>query len=156
MKIDPALDAAYLYLLNTFAGPIAPDVVAPFRENTIGSHVNHAHGDHGGLNWGAQHIPLILSGPGVPPNRVSSFPARLMDVAPTVLRLLGLAPAPNMDGIVLADALVAPTAGDVDNQTTLAGALTAYQTAIIVQSLNNIAEDQQAHALPPPSLPQRP
>jgi hypothetical protein len=61
-----------------------------------------------------------------------------------------------MDGIVLADALVSPTAGDVDNQTTLAGALTAYQTAIIVQSLNNIAEDQQAHALPPPSLPQRP
>jgi hypothetical protein len=153
--IDRNLDDAYRYLLGTFAGPTAPDVVAPFRENTIGAAFKSAHGDHGGLNWGAQHIPLVMSGPGVNAGGVSHFPARLMDVAPTVLRLLGI-PFPAADGIALADALLLPTGGEVSDQLALAPALSAYQDAIVGRSATDIAEDQKAGIKPPPSLPARP
>jgi hypothetical protein len=154
-KVPGVLDAANQYLLSTFAGPRAPDVVAPFRENTIGETVATAHGEHGGLNWGAQHIPLVMSGPGVRPGLVSQFPARLIDVAPTVLRLLGI-PTAGMDGIVLADAMVSPAVADVATQSALAPAVSAYQTSLMTQSVENIAEDAKLGFHPPPSLPIRP
>jgi arylsulfatase A-like enzyme len=155
VRLDPALSAAHHYLLGTFAGPRAPDVVAPFRENTIGDRLSAAHGDHGGLNWGAQHVPLILSGPGVAPGVNSHFPARLIDVAPTVLRLMGL-PARAMDSLVLADALDEPTAHERAAQASVAAPLTAHQVALMQQSSNNVAEDAQSHLAPPPSLALRP
>jgi arylsulfatase A-like enzyme len=155
MSIDPSLDAAYRYLLDTIVGPTAPDVVAPFRENTIGTASTNAHGDHGGLNWGAQHVPLVFSGPGVTAGVVSEAPARLVDVAPTIVRLMGLPPAP-MDGTVLADAVTAADAQEVATQASLSGTLTAYQDALIAQSLTNIAEDQRTRLNPPPPLPARP
>jgi arylsulfatase A-like enzyme len=44
---------------------------------------------------GAIRVPLVLWRPGlVPAGRVVSDPARLVDVAPTVLELLGLPPLP--------------------------------------------------------------
>jgi len=155
LSISPGLDAANRYLLDTIVGPTAPDVVAPFRENTIGTAAASAHGDHGGLNWGAQHIPLILSGPGVRPGVVSDAPARLVDVAPTILRVLGLPPAA-MDGIVLADALSTASAQEVAEEVGQSRALSPYQDALIAQSLDNIAEDRKAHIVPPPVLPARP
>lgn len=155
LTIDPTLDAAYQYLLSTFVGPTSPDVVVPFRENTIGETSATARGDHGGLNWGAQHIPLILSGPGVRAGVTSHFPARLMDVAPTALRLLGI-PIPQMDGIVLADTLAQPIAGDVARQVPLAPPLTRYQNALEMQSVNNLAEDSKLGLHPPASAPARP
>ncbi len=150
LAIDPALDAACQYLLSTFVGPTSPDVVASYRENTIGEAYTTAHGDHGGLNWGAQHVPLIFSGPGVLSGFISHFPARLMDVAPTALRLLGV-PIPAMDGIVLADALTLPLSADVAAQVPLARPLTARQDALIAQSAENLAEDQRLGISPPPS-----
>ena len=155
MKISPALDAAYQYLLSTFLGSTAPDVVAPFRENTIVDTYPNAHGDHGGLNWGAQHIPLVVSGPGVRSGHLSHYPARLMDVAPTVLHLLGLPPVP-MDGAVLADALLSPSAADATAQSARMATLTAYQDALIEQSAGNVAEDTRDRVVPPPSTPARP
>jgi len=155
ISIDPSLDAAHRYLLGTFVGPRAPDVVVPFRENTIGSTISSAHGDHGGLNWGAQHVPLMLSGPGVASGLVSHFPARLVDIAPTVLRLLGLPHGP-MDGLVLADGLAGAMAQEIAAQAASAPMLTARQSALIQQSSENIAEDTQAKLGPPPALPARP
>lgn len=155
LNIDPALDNAYQYLLSTFSGSDAPDVVAPFRENTIGEFVKTAHGDHGGLNWGAQHVPLVLSGPGVRSGLVSHFPARLVDVAPTVLRVLGLSATP-MDGTVLADAITAATAGDIADQNALAAPLTAHQDALITAATADLAQDVTLGLHPPPSLPLRP
>jgi arylsulfatase A-like enzyme len=155
VRIDPALDAAHRFLLGTFVGPRAPDVVAPFRENTIGTKSSAAHGDHGGLNWGAQYVPLILSGPGVAMGVVSHFPARLIDVAPTVLGLLGLAPRA-MDGVVLADALSNATGQEVAAQQSRWPSLLARQTALLQQSADNIAEDARSHLVPPASLPLRP
>ena len=49
-------------------------------------------------------VPLILAGPGVPSGRTVDDPVGLIDVAPTVLRLLGVAPF-DADGIDLGPAL---------------------------------------------------
>jgi predicted AlkP superfamily pyrophosphatase or phosphodiesterase len=156
LRITPSLDDAYHYLLNTFAGPSAPSVVAPFRENTIGQAFNNLHGDHGGLNWGVQQIPLVLSGPGVSAGVVSHHPARLMDIAPTVLRIMGV-PVPGvMDGAVLADAVVGARADEVGAQQALAVPLTAHQNAVIAQALDNAAQDHRAGHHPPPAVPIKP
>jgi hypothetical protein len=61
-----------------------------------------------------------------------------MDVAPTVLTLLGIEPT-NMDGVVLADALAKPTTQLIDAQDKIAPTLTAYQKAIIARSQADIA-----------------
>ncbi|HZS94982.1 MAG TPA: alkaline phosphatase family protein [Chloroflexota bacterium] len=148
-SIDPALDAANRYFVNTFVGPSAPDVFAAFRENTIGRDQKVAYGEHGGVNWGAQHVPLVIAGPGVNQAVRSSFPARLVDVAPTILRVLGIKPL-RMDGTILADAVAGATAAEVAAQTTLGQSLTAYQNALIAQSVDNIEEDQKLGMLPPP------
>ena len=115
-KIAPSLNQTYRYLMSTFAGRVSPDVVTVLGENTVvGTRPLNSHGFHRYVSWGAQHIPLILSGPGVLQGAVLPSPARLVDLAPTFVRLMGL-PAANMDGIVLADALVAPTRKEVAAQ----------------------------------------
>lgn len=108
------LEAANQYLLNSFNGPNAPDIVVLFKEG-VGCEPGGQAGwkaDHGGTSWEAQHIPLILSGPGIRANHVSSHPARLIDIAPTVLQAMG-ASHKGMQGIPLADALKAPPAWTV-------------------------------------------
>ena len=62
-------------------------------------------GQHGSLRHDDMSIPLILSGAGVAAGRVEGD-ARLVDVAPTVMRLLGLPPGGlKPDGRVLEEAL---------------------------------------------------
>jgi arylsulfatase A-like enzyme len=141
--------------MGTFAGATSPDVVVPFREDTIGRIYPNAHGDHGGLNWGAQHVPLIISGPGVRSGTTSQYPARLIDVAPTALRLLGL-PQAGMDGTVLADALTDAQPGELGAQSALANALTGYQNGLLAQTEQNTTEDGRTGHRPPRSLPPRP
>ncbi|MGH2447077.1 MAG: alkaline phosphatase family protein [Chloroflexota bacterium] len=152
VRIDPHLDAAYRYLLATFTGPNAPDVVAPYRENTIGTDLPHAYGNHGGLSWGVQHIPLVLAGPGLRRGHHSHQPARLVDVAPTVLHLLGLR-LPRQDGVILADALAEPTERQVNSQNSLTESLRAHQDALIRQSSQDLAQDKRSHIHPPPAVP---
>jgi hypothetical protein len=64
-----------------------------------------------------------------------------MDIAPTVLTLLSIAPT-GMDGLVLADALAAPMQAQVDAQDRLAPELTAYKSAIVARSKADIAVQQ--------------
>lgn len=154
-SLDSTLDAAYRYMIDTFVGDTSPDVIAPFHENTIGTKASTAHGDHGGTNWGAQHIPLVLSGPGVRPGAVSHHPARLVDVAPTILRLMNY-PVTDMDGAVLADAFIEPAVQDTVSQTSLARLLSPLQSALTGQAQEDIAQDQKLGLKPPPSAPARP
>jgi arylsulfatase A-like enzyme len=110
-------EAANQYLLRSFAGPNGPDLVVFFTEH-VGSEPGGQAGwkaDHGGASWQAQHIPLILSGPGIRSGYVSPSPARLIDVAPTVLQLMGLSHK-GMQGIPLADAMQAPPSWTVQWQ----------------------------------------
>jgi hypothetical protein len=53
---------------------------------------------------------LILSGPRIKKGIVSSYPARLIDIAPTVEALLETYPL-QQDGVPLADAILNPPAG---------------------------------------------
>lgn len=111
---DPVLEArfprdllqAYLNLADTEASPNGPEVILPYAEDTMGLTVagRKRWGTHGGFSWGVQQIPLVMAGPGVR-HGVSHFPAKLVDVAPTLQRLLGLPIPAGVDGVVLADAL---------------------------------------------------
>jgi arylsulfatase A-like enzyme len=116
-KLPRALLHAYVDLADTEAGPTGPDVVLPYGEDTTGLTVKGRKlwGTHGGFSWGVQHIPLIIAGPGVRTG-VSHFPAKLVDVAPTIERLLGLPIPSGVDGVVLADALKAPTVAEREAQ----------------------------------------
>jgi arylsulfatase A-like enzyme len=141
-------ETAMQYLLGTFSGPLAPDVTLSFAENTITRIYAYPHGEHGGATWGAQQIPLVIAGPGAKRGAQSQFPARLMDVAPTILSLLGIQPG-RMDGVTLADALPAPTAAQLHAQDALAPALTRYQQTIIAAS----QADMSAATSPPAPAP---
>jgi len=101
---------AYLDLANTEAGPSGPQVVLPYEEATTGLVLKERKllGSHGGFSWGVQHIPLVMAGPGIR-HTGSHFPAKLVDVAPTIERLLDLQIPANVDGVVLADALAHPS-----------------------------------------------
>lgn len=112
------VDAANQYLLSTFNGPNGPDVVVIMKEHAmlVAGAESTWKGDHGGAAWNSQHLPLIISGPGVRKNYVSNYPAPLMDIAPTVLSLLNV-PSTGMQGTVLADALTGATAAQTAAQT---------------------------------------
>jgi hypothetical protein len=76
---------------------------------------------------------MILSGPGVRSGYTSAYPARLVDVAPTMETLLGITPA-QQDGIPLADAMTSPPA-----IATAAQAQTAAQRQVDVTALKQEA-----------------
>lgn len=135
-KLGPALTQAYTDLCNTLAGPTGPDVVVPYTEDTLGIVVKGygPHwGWHGGLTWGVQHIPMVISGPGVR-HGTSSFPAQLVDVAPTVERLMGIDPPKAVDGVVLADALQSPTSTETDTQAAVEKRRSEDVDALILRS----------------------
>ena len=75
----------------------------------VASDHGEAFGEHGEVSHSlfvydtTLRVPLIMAGPGVPARTVGS-PVSLVDVAPTLLRLLGLTPF-DSDGIDLAPAL---------------------------------------------------
>lgn len=114
--VAPPLLRAYLDLADTEASVSGADVLLPYAENTVGLPVSHKfHGMHGGFSWDSQHIPLIIAGPGVQPGH-SHFPVQLVDIAPTIERLVGLKIPNGVDGVVLADALASPTSAEVSAQ----------------------------------------
>jgi arylsulfatase A-like enzyme len=133
-------EGANQYLLNSFNGSNAPDVVIAFAEGVGCEPGGQARwkGDHGGTSWQAQHIPLILSGPGIRSGRVSSYPARLIDVAPTILQVMGGSHT-GMQGIPLADALKAPPSWAVQWQRSASKQLMPVVTALQQQSRLELA-----------------
>jgi hypothetical protein len=134
------VEAANQYLLTSFNGSNAPDVVVFFAEG-VGCEPggqSHWKADHGGASWQAQHIPLVLSGPGIRSGQVSSYPARLIDVAPTILQAMG-ASHQGMQGIPLADALKAPPSWTVQWQQAASKRLMPVVTALQQQSHAELA-----------------
>jgi arylsulfatase A-like enzyme len=107
--IEPEVDAANQNLLGTLMDGHEPALVIFCREGaSFASPTFHWRADHGGAAWQSQHIPLILAGPGIQRGLVLGEPAKLDDVAPTVLTAMGVEPA-GMEGGVLADSLQSPT-----------------------------------------------
>jgi cytochrome c-type biogenesis protein CcmH/NrfG len=79
------------------------DALGPARPATlvaIASDHGEAFGEHGEIGHGTfvydttLRVPLVMAGPGVPAGRVHETPVGLVDVAPTVLSLLGASPVP--------------------------------------------------------------
>lgn len=132
--LSPALDAANHALLTTLIDGHQPTVVTFAREGaTFSPPSNHWKGDHGGAAWQSQHIPLIFSGPGIKRGVVTSRPAKLEDVAPTLLWDMGVNPA-GMTGHVLSEALVhPPTAARVKARVTESRRLTPLVNAMVAQ-----------------------
>jgi arylsulfatase A-like enzyme len=116
---DPAVANAQTQLLSTLNVAESPDIVLVYDENTItmtpGFMKSGRKGDHGGATWGAQHIPLIIKGPRIKKGLVSTYPARLVDIAPTIESLLETY-AQRQDGTPLADAILNPPGGSVAAQ----------------------------------------
>jgi arylsulfatase A-like enzyme len=118
-SLSRALAHAYITLANTMASDSGPDVFVVYAPHTS-SRTNTTNGytwvqGHLGPQWDDQHIPLIMAGPGIKSGERSSYPARLVDIAPTVEHLLGAKPA-RTDGVILEDALDAPSPADEARQ----------------------------------------
>jgi predicted AlkP superfamily pyrophosphatase or phosphodiesterase len=141
-KITGDLDKAYRYLLSTFVSEKSPDIELITAENwhidfkTGGGKIFY--GNHDSTSWLQQNNLLMIAGPGVIKGAVSESPARLVDVAPTVLTLLGILPD-KMDGITLADALQMPSSSQVRDQLNLNKELMPLIEALKSQSNSDIA-----------------
>jgi Type I phosphodiesterase / nucleotide pyrophosphatase len=110
--VSNAFGSSVSFLLGTLASARSPDVVVVYAPGTMvgDAHVGRFRWTSGslGLQWQDQHIPLIISGHGIGSGVKSTFPARLVDIAPTVETALGL-PLIHSDGVTLADALSSPS-----------------------------------------------
>ncbi len=128
----PVADAAD-YLTSTLACPESPEVLMDYAPGTglTGPTVHSFRSTdvNGGLQWDTQHLPLIIAGQGVPPGHRSSFPARLVDIAPTIEALLGLHPG-NGNGVALSDSLLYPTQQELEAQSSVSGQLTPLVRAL--------------------------
>jgi arylsulfatase A-like enzyme/Tfp pilus assembly protein PilF len=71
-------------------------VVAGDHGESLGEHGEDAHGVF--VYQATQRVPLIVAGPGVPRDGIVAERVGLVDVAPTVLDLLGLSPMTGLDG----------------------------------------------------------
>ena len=137
------MEAANQYLLRSFNGPDAPDIAVFFTEDTASLPGGEAHwkGDHGGADWQSQHLPLVISGAGVRSGHVSIHPARLEDIAPTVLTLMGVRPS-GMDGIPLSDSMVAPSRNAVAAERAQGSSLQPIITALQREAQQEVAAGQ--------------
>jgi arylsulfatase A-like enzyme len=136
------LDKCYRYLTSTYASEKSPDVLLVIAENWRQDYKISGttfKGSHDTVTWLTQHIPLVISGPGVRKGLVLDSPARLVDIAPTILTLMGIAPE-HMDGIVLADALSSPIAEQVQAQKEINKQLAPLVAALKARSKADLAE----------------
>jgi Type I phosphodiesterase / nucleotide pyrophosphatase len=136
----PGADAANQYLLSTFNGPNGPDVAVFMDEQSmlVAGGESTWKGDHGGAAWESQHVPLIISGPGVKQGQVLDSPAPLMDVAPTVLSLMGVQPQ-GMQGVQLAGAIKNPPAWMWTKQNAQGRLLNTVVAALKLESQRELA-----------------
>jgi predicted AlkP superfamily pyrophosphatase or phosphodiesterase len=86
---DPRVCDRSLTSLNALAPGRSPDLMVDLDDDSSNGRLQR--GAHGSLRPNDMRIPLIFSGAGVAVGRVEGA-AHLVDVAPTVLRLLGIAP----------------------------------------------------------------
>lgn len=140
----PAVRATYRNLLYSFTRSESPDIVLFYDENTITSTTLFRKvgrkGDHEGANWGSQHVALFLSGPGIRQDYTSQYPARLVDIAPTVETLLGATPA-GQDGVALANAMTDPPPDAAAAQAKLAPRRSQWVDALEQEATRTLAAD---------------
>lgn len=141
-ELLPELNQAYLTLLDTYAGFYSPDVLVMTAEGVVfDKQAESVGGEHSMINWTNQHIPILFSGPGVQRGLTSYAPARLVDVLPTIARLMDL-PAAEMDGLPLADALVEPNPAELAAWQELTARLSPLRDAFEAEGIVELGVSQ--------------
>jgi arylsulfatase A-like enzyme len=108
--------------------PHAPDITFSFRWNSqpnkygapgliVGEAKRAGGGTHGTLGKSDVHNTLVAAGPDFHAGFRNSLPTGNIDVAPTILHLLGITPPEPRDGRVLAEALVGAAASNAQPET---------------------------------------
>ncbi|WP_150286812.1 alkaline phosphatase family protein [Rhabdaerophilum calidifontis] len=134
------------FVLRSDAGP-DPDGL-PGLGRYMGGDVPLMGGMHGGLNRHELATVLVLTGAGIAPVGLLDQPAGLPDIAPTLLALLGIEPAPGMTGRVLAEAFErTPEAGQQAEFGTEESRTEIFETALgsHVQRLERRVLDGRAY-----------
>lgn len=98
--VDEAVAELRAGLEETFPSRPRLLVLTADHGESLGEHGETTHGFF--VYDSTTLVPLIFQGPGIVPRGSSRAPARLVDVAPTVLDLLDLDPIPETDGTSLA------------------------------------------------------
>jgi len=143
--ISDSLDECFQYLLSTEASDFGHDVALIEKQNWRSDwykfYPNPSIANHETISWNDQHIVMIISGKGVRCNMISSSPARIVDIAPTVLKLSEI-DSSNMDGLVLADCMRNKDRLDVENQNKLNIWLSPLSLALKNESLKDLRENE--------------
>ena len=114
------VDGTFPLALLQMDGPLAPDLLATLAwsddpnehgQRGVSYELGSNQASHGGASAWEIRNTLILQGPGVASGRRSALPSGNIDLAPTVLSLLGLAAPESMRGRVLREATVGESSG---------------------------------------------
>jgi hypothetical protein len=143
-QITGDLDKCFRYLSSTIASDISCDIILPQAENwryviTLWSGKAWP-SSHETITWNCQHVPLIIAGPGVKKGLSIDSPARIVDIAPTVLTLMDITPK-KMDGVVLADCVEKATLQQVEAQNAVTQYLKPLSAALKAASESDLAEN---------------
>jgi len=145
------LDRCFRYLGSTCASDISFDIILPQAENwryLIPLWSGKAQpSSHDTITWNNQHIPLIIAGPGVKKGLSLDSPARTVDIAPTVLTLMGITPK-KMDGVALADCVEKATAQQTEAQNAVTQYLKPLAAALKAASESDLAENARQSGKP--------
>jgi phosphonoacetate hydrolase len=119
---DNSYPHAFDHLAQIFDHPSAPDLlVLHSAAHYWGDQGGHL-GEHGSLGIVQARAPFIAAGAGVRPVGLVDASCRLIDVAPTILELLGCSPRPggpsgarlvHQDGVVVREVVAEPVARHV-------------------------------------------
>jgi hypothetical protein len=124
---------AQSYLVSTEAAAASAEVVvvyAPHTGTRGGGQSGHARTATGiGLQWDNQHGFLMLAGRGTYAGVRSAYPARMVDVTPTLDALLNLS-TPHVDGSILANGLFQPPKGSAGRESKQAHRWTVFMSAM--------------------------
>jgi hypothetical protein len=80
-------------LVDTQAADYGPDLIATLPDNTTYSVL----GDHGGIQRASQQVPIVFAGANTSQKDLRGE-VRSVDIMPTILRAMGIAPTRPMDG----------------------------------------------------------
>jgi choline-sulfatase len=94
-SVDAALASFASRLTTALGDDVLLAVVADHGE-ALGEHGEDTHGYF--LYEATMRVPMLLAGPGVPQGRVVTAPVRTVDLLPTLLRALHVAPPEGLDG----------------------------------------------------------
>ncbi|MEJ7583787.1 MAG: hypothetical protein WKF43_06770, partial [Acidimicrobiales bacterium] len=107
---------AYEMVAQVFDSPAAPDVMCMHTSAHNWEDHGGERGEHGSMGVVQARAPFILAGAGVQAHGLMPRSCRLVDVAPTVLALMGAAPHPagvGLNGRLRPDALLRRQDGEV-------------------------------------------